>query len=58
MDSAKKFDITKHKDTEIKKRLQKGLDGKMGIKIIRLICDKINYIRKNNTNITTLIKYK
>jgi len=58
LDKGEPFDISNYKPPDIKQNLKKGIGGKMGIKIIKLMCDKIIYNTNRGINKTTLVKYK
>ncbi|MBN2754291.1 MAG: ATP-binding protein [Candidatus Goldbacteria bacterium] len=55
LDSGAKFDMTTHEIPDTSRRLKKGLGGKMGIKTIMALCDKVVYKRKGNYNENTFI---
>jgi len=55
LDSAPRFDMTAYEIPDTSRRLKKGLGGKMGIKTIKALCDRVLYKRKKNYNENTFI---
>ena len=51
------FDITKSKEYDTKMDLKKRPIGKLGIHLIKIMMDKIDYRYENNNNIITLTKH-
>ncbi len=57
IDRAKPFNILEYEPLDKQNLLKDGIKGKLGIRTIKAICEKINYKRLKNKNKTELIKY-
>jgi serine/threonine-protein kinase RsbW len=55
-DAGTPFNPLRYKIPDVTKRVREGKSGKMGIKTIRTMCDRVLYKREKNCNILTLIK--
>lgn len=58
IDRAKPFNILEYNPIDKNNLLKDGIKGKLGIRTIKAICEKINYKRLKNKNKTELIKYR
>jgi len=50
LDSGARFDITKYNLPDTALRIKKGMGGRMGLKTILALCDKVSYSRKKGIN--------
>lgn len=55
-DSAKPYNILEYDPIDKEKLVEKGIKGRLGIRMIKTICDSIKYTRLNNKNKTVLTK--
>jgi len=55
-DSAKPYNILEYEPIDKEKLVEKGIKGRLGIRMIKTICDRIKYTRLNNKNKTVLTK--
>lgn len=55
-DSGEPYNILEYDPIAKEVLVQKGIQGKLGIRMIKTICDKIEYRRLKNKNRTILIK--
>jgi len=58
LDRAKPFNLLKYKPVEKEKLVEQGIKGKLGIRKVKTICDKVRYQRLKGKNKIVLIKYK
>lgn len=58
IDNAKPFNILEYEPLDKQNLLNGAIKGKLGIRTIKTICEKINYKRLKNKNKTELIKYR
>lgn len=56
-DSGIPFDPTQKPEADITLSAEDRAIGGLGIHLVRQIMDKVTYVRKNNKNILTLVKY-
>ena len=56
IDSGEEHNILEYDPIAKETLVQKGIQGKLGIRMIKTICDKIEYKRLKGKNRTTLIK--
>ncbi len=56
IDRAAPFNIIEYKPPDKKELLEKGIKGKLGIRAVKNICDKIYYKRLKNKNSLTMVK--
>ena len=50
LDSGPGFDMTAYEIPDTSRRLKKGLGGKMGLKTILALCDRVEYRRRHSHN--------
>jgi anti-sigma regulatory factor (Ser/Thr protein kinase) len=55
-DFCRPFSILEYKDVGQAEMIKKGIAGKMGIKTILTLCDKVEYSRMGDKNVHVLIK--
>lgn len=55
-DKGVEFNLTQYQGPDPIERIKKGLGGLMGIRTIKVMCDRVDYTRKNNINTNVLVK--
>ncbi|HDT15572.1 MAG TPA: ATP-binding protein [Firmicutes bacterium] len=56
IDRGREYDISKYKPMKVKKLYENEIKGKLGIRMINSICDKVSYKRLKGKNKTVLVK--